>query len=346
MSSVIQLSATTTSLVRRQRRLAVLGWRTGTRSVVEALAEHARARTVAVGDTRAFALIKARGALHASCFQHVLEMVRSVDYDLLLIGDDTYGAQAAEVAARRGATILVDAARLSAATLEAAATAAQRHDAPFVLLQPGLPLEALEAVAAHLPRQPVMEPQFASIDIEGGEPAAESLRDAVAALLSLTATVPLSVAAAGSGDPEDYDTINVQVRFEDGSLATLTARGADEPRFRLSLRSGEHRVEADIRRAVGSVSLGQGETSRTTFLPASESLALEAARVRHAAENSVRDVRAALDQAALLHAIEIALESGGLEPVARASSRMSLRVLPGGGAGSPRSVAPRLTVVG
>ena len=324
----------------------MLGWRPGTRALVEALAEHGRTRTVAVGDTRAFALIKARGALQASCFQHVLEMVRSVDYELLLIGDDTYGAQAAEVAARRGATLLVDAARLSAATLEAAAGAAQRHGVPFVLLQPGLPLEALEAVAAELPPQASGGPQFGAVDVEAHQVAVESLREAAAALLSLTSAVPLVVAAAGSGDPEDYDTIIAQVRFEDGALGSLTARVADEPRFRLSLHAGEHRVEADIRRAVGSASFATGKTSRTSFLPASEVLTLEAARVRQPSEGSAQDLRAALDQAALLHAIEGALETGTLEAVTRPSSKTPLRVLRGGGSGSPGSSAAQLSVVG
>lgn len=350
MASVNQITATATALTRRrERRLAVLGWRSGTPALVDALTEHARARTVAVGDTRAFALIRARGALQASCFQHVLEMVRTVDYELLLIGDDTYGAQAAEVAARRGATLLVDASRLSAATLEAAASTAQRYGVPFVLLQPGLPIEALEAVGTQLPPLVAATPQFTGVDIEADQPAVQSLRDAVASLLSLTSGTPLNVAAAGSGEPNDYDAINVQVRFEDGALASLTARLAEEPRIRLSLRAGEQRVEADIRKAVGSISFGQARPSRTSFLPASESAALEAARVRHAAEGSAQDVRAALAQAVLLAAIETALETGAVEHVAQPSSKTALRVLRGGGVTGTVTLAaerPRLRIVG
>jgi len=347
MASVNQIAATASALTRRrERRLAVLGWRSGTRALVEALAEQARARTVAVGDTRAFALIRARGAMQASCFQHVLEMVRTVDYELLLIGDDTYGAPAAEVAARRGATILVDSARLSAATLEAAASTAQRHGVPFACLHPGLPIEALEAALGQMPAQSTSTAQFVAVDIEADQPAVQSLRDAVAALLSLTSAVPLSVAAAGAGDPDDYDAINVQVRLEDGAVASLTARLADEPRFRLSVRSGEDRVEADVRKVVGSISIGKGDSSRTSFLAASDGTSLEAGRVRHAAEGSAQDLRRALSQAVLLKAIETAVGTGAVERVAQPSSAAALRVLLGGGTPTSTTARPRLRVVG
>lgn len=345
---------TTSPLVRvRSRRLAVLGWHPGTRELVEALIEHAKARTVAVGDTSAFALIRARGAMHASCFQHVLEMVRTVDYELLLIGDDAYGAKAAAMAAQRGATILLDGARLSAATIEAAANAALRHGVPFVLLRPALHTTAIEVAREQFETARAATPRFVSLDLEGDRPAVQSLGDAVGALLALTPATPQHVVAfASGGDEDDPTTIAVQVRFEDGAVASLTARVSavrrsqehSAARIRMSMRAEGVEVEADIVETGGAMtSSAPGRESRTRRLRASESLALEAGRVRHAAESSAHDIRAAVREAALLMAIEQALASGGVEAVDQPTP--GLRLLQGGGRVASSAPATRLTLV-
>src|SRR5215207_3450598 len=105
-------------------RLAVFGWTPTTPSLLAALTTGADLEVAAVGDERSSALARARGEVQAPCFHHLREMARVADFDVALIGAVDGAGDIAEVAAQRGADLLLDGSGADGDTLTRAAEAA------------------------------------------------------------------------------------------------------------------------------------------------------------------------------------------------------------------------------
>ena len=182
----------------RAPRLAVLGWSDRTERLLSELRARGGYAVVGVGERSAAALIRARRATNAPCFQHTAEMVRRLDYDALLLADPAATEELASAAASRGAQLIAEAEALPAAALDALATAAVRHSVPLALARPLLRHPAIEALIALIGGDAMWRPALVSLDLGGPRSTEAQVRDAVALATRLFADAPAQVTAASA----------------------------------------------------------------------------------------------------------------------------------------------------
>jgi hypothetical protein len=341
-------------------RLLVCGWHEESPALLAALERHAGLRAVAVGDASAAQLVRAREATRLPGYQHLHEMARGAEYEALLLERPTLALPLAEIAAERGADLLVRAASVDGDTLAEIAETASRHGVALVTLRPALRLPGFALVATTAGAEPGWRPSLAELSIEGPSTTDELLRDAVGALVRLLPGAPTEVLAtaveplAGVRVPADgpYGAA-VQLRYAEGRVASIVAREAAATALRLRVAAPLGTVALDARAGWARLSFtafgaeGEREDDESE-LSGADPLVAEATHVRNVragarasgpqAEIAAADARRAPLEAATLRALEHALATSEIEQVSEPHPRPTLRLLEG--SASERS-APR-----
>jgi hypothetical protein len=316
------------------RRLAILGWDDRVRPLLAPLEAYAGLCVAGVGDRGGTALVRARGATGAPCFQHPAEMLRRLDYDALLVASAEADAELAGTAAARGADLIALGDVLPGAALEAVATAAVRHGVALAIVRPLLRGAGFEAVADLLAETSPAE--LLSIEVHDQRPSQAILRDAVALALRTLQATPQRVTAAASGPA--VEGIAAQLRDAGGGLATLAA--VSGPRLLRVHASGEAGA-IELEASAGGIELTEhsrdGATT-TRRLDDADPATVEAEHVARALDGDATDLRFAHREAAVLGALESALATGQTHRVAEPGVRATLQLLEGGGAApTPRA---------
>ena len=312
-------------------RLIACGWDDETAPLLAALRSEARLEPVAVGDPHAGNLVRARSATRLPCYQHLHEMARAIDYEAVLIADSGYAEDLATTAALRGADLLVAASSLDAEALTGTVTAATRHGVALALFRPSLRTAGFAFLTDLIDADPRWLPLALDIELCGEQPVAALLRDASAAALRLSKSPSQVVASMAGLDPEAPVSAAAHLRATDGTLVTLRVQhGA--PRLRISGQAGAGTFEVASRDGESRVTCipWTGESEHSVLRDA-DPLVLEAQRVERIRSGEPLDAHSAHREAALLQAVERALVSGEVTPVAAGEPRSALRVIAGGG---------------
>ena len=322
--------------------LATLGWDRRVERALPLLEAHAGCRLVGVGDRSGVALVRARAATGAPCFQHTAEMVRRLDYDALLIADPEAGAELANTAAARGAHLFAFGDALPSAALEAVATAAVRHGGALALLRPLLQSSGVAHVRALAAGDPSARPTLLTLELQDRRRPESLLRDAVALAVRLLAAAPERVTAAATG----ADGIAAQLRDADGALATVLAT-TGPPAVRLLAYGASEAIELEDRDGAIELTVRTPDGAMTAQrLHDADPLALEATRVTTVLAGDAQDLRLAHREAAVLDALESALVTGQTHHVAEPGVRATLQLLEGGTRTSARTGRLRVVPAG
>ncbi|MEX2229441.1 MAG: hypothetical protein WEB13_07355, partial [Dehalococcoidia bacterium] len=204
-------------------RLALCGWTEEAPRLLRALQLRARLEAVAVGDRQAVQLVRARGATGLPCYQHVLEMLRTVDLDAVVITEAAAVEELANIAAARGVDLLLCGDAMTGSALEAAAEAARRHRVALAVIRPRLRSAGLAFLADLVAADASWQPRFASVDVAGPAAAAVHLRTGVALIARLLPALPATaIGSVLDGAVDDAYAIAAQLRGE-GMLAAISA---------------------------------------------------------------------------------------------------------------------------
>lgn len=325
-------------------RLAVYGWSDDMLPLLQALREEAALEPVAIGDERPAALVRARGATGLACFQHVHEMTRAADFDVVLVGPGAYAADVAEASAVRGADVIVVGAEATASTLARAAEAAARYGVAFGVFRPWLRSAGLSFARARLAAE--ANSDFLVLNTWDPRAAMGLLRDAVALLTRISGARVVAVAAS-STRPSDYPSaVALQLRLDGGLVAAFTAQTADEARVQLHASGSAGALDLESRDGCATVTVvdASAECERFT-LEDTNALAAEARRLVEVRTGDHTDLLLAPREASVLAAVEQALE-GEIGQRLPEPERPVLRMLRGRGtgAGSPQA-RPSLSIV-
>lgn len=320
-------------------RLALCGWTEEAPRLLRALQLRARLEPVAVGDRHAVQLVRARGATGLPCYQHVLEMLRTVALDAVVIADPASTDELADTAAAHGADLLLHGDAMNGAALQAAVEAARRHHVALAVLRPRLRSAGVAFLTDLVAADASWQPRFATIDIAGPGSAMMHLRTAVALTARLMPTLP--VAAIGTvldGDVDHGIALAAQLRGADGTLSSITAHTEASPALRLVFQSLAGSAEL-LTSAGGTSTLtltapsgaAEGSTLRDTDL-----LGEEAARVVAVRDGESDELLAIEREARMLQALESALATG-IVTLVDGHFRPELQLIDGGA----RECAPR-----
>jgi hypothetical protein len=320
-------------------RLIVCGWDDDAEPLLEALRLHARLQLTAVGDQHPVSLVRARAATRLSCYQHLRQMVDSLDFEAALIGTPELAAELAISAAARGGDLLLRGDRMDAEALEAGATAAARHGVALAVLRPALRGAGYTFLTELVTADPRWIPAVLDVEVRDQRPAMGLLRDALAAATRLLATTPMSVVASAAGlDGAEPLALSAELRYADGSLVTLAGRSSVAPGMRLVAQTPAGTLELRSERGQSRLSITpwSGRTEESV-LRDPIGIEADAERVARVRDGDAVDAQLAHREASILHAIEDAVVSGTAESVELAGTRSTLRVLAGGmRASSPR----------
>ena len=316
--------------------LAVCGWDTRTPALVRALADHGGLRAVAVGDQHASQLVRAREHTGLPCYQHLREMLRAADYRTVLLQTADDAEVLTAIAADRDARLLVLADQLDGPTLAGVATAAASGGGILWLLRPLLRDAGLDFALRLAADDPRWRPYLLTIELEDDRPAAELMRDGVALASRLLPSKPSRVVAAAIGPPDSPWALSIQLRCEDGRLATMTTRSGPRLRLRLSAESDAGRVDSTTVGDLCTIAVREGDSpERETKRRNDDLLVREVRRVTRSGtvsgSDDGTDARLAPHEAAVLSAIDSALRTGQTHVVDDSAVRSTLRVLQGTG---------------
>lgn len=320
------------------RRIAVYGWDEHSALLVQALERAGGLVAVAVGDRRAAALVRARQATGLPCYQHVLEMLRSADYDAALIGATAAAPQVAQQAAAHGAALLLVGDQAEGATLLQAAESALHHSVPLLVIRPRLQQVGLAFLFSLAAADSGWRPRFLDLSLSGAGAVPALLRDAVAIAGRLLPDLPAQAVASFLGnDAAETAAIAAALRYPDGRLASLRARTGVEERLTLFADCALGVMELASAGTEATLTMTRRDGSReTTRMVDGDTLALEAARVRAALRGERGEALLVPRDGAVLRALEEALDSGNATAVVDRAPRANLHLVRGGGtAASP-----------
>jgi len=313
-------------------RIVVCGWDQRVPTILEALEAHAGLHAVAVGDRQPAQLVRARSATGLACYQHVLEMLRTVPAGAVLLNTERGAGECARVAAEQGADLLVVGDVLDGTSLRAAATAARRHGVALVVLRPALRSAAALFLTGLAATDRTWRPRFAEIEVVDDAPAIHQARTAVALAARLMPETPVQVlASALGGDAETAEVLSAQLRYASGALVTFTARSGDAAVLTVRGESHAGRFEVTATPNASTVALRRrGAGGEETELRDDDPWASEAQRVLAVRRGDGTDARHAPAEAAMLLALDVALETGDVARVEDPGLRAALRLLDGG----------------
>lgn len=325
-------------------RLVVCGWDAATRDLLRALNDGADLRAAAIGDVHAAQLVRARAATGLPSFQHVREMLRTTEYDAVLLQDAAGAADAAAVAGSRGARLLLTGRRMTAAALGDVGIQAVRHGVSLSVLRPALRSAGVEFVTTLSHDDAQWWPSTVHLALEGPAPAVELLRDGLALLLRLFPEAPTHVTGSMAGGPylevDAAGALAAHLRFPNGRLATIVAQSSDagmaagsgDPGLlRLDLHAPRGRVLCETEQGTSTVTVREeGMEPRRQRLSDGDLALLEGLRIARGPMADATDERLVHLESATLGALESAFETGQTHTIEDPSVRSMLRVLPGG----------------
>lgn len=320
------------------RRLAICGWDDETPDILRALERYAGLLPAAIGDTRASHLVRARAETGLPCYQHVHEMLRSAEYDAVLLGasgalvDPAHTREAAE----HGAMLLLRGGHTRGEALATAAQEALTHGTPLAVLRPLLRAAGVSFITDLVRAEPAWRPTYVSIDVRATDDPVALLRDTVGLAARLVDATPSQVALSLAGAaPLEPGALAAHLRYPGGALIQCAAHR--------SVQSGQH-VALTIEAPAGSIVVqSTPEHSRImiatpTEAPQSSTLtepdANDAEARRIGGGIGADDARFAHREAAIMRALEGSLETGYVHPVVSPDLRAALRVLPDSGRGA------------
>jgi hypothetical protein len=319
-------------------RLAIYGWTDSTPVLLAALRAAARLEPSAVGDERSAVLVRARAELGIPGFQHVREMARVSEFDAALIGAVGGAADIAEIAAKRGADLLLYGPAADGETLSRAAAAASRYGVALAVLRPWLRTPGLSALTAHLAAAPC---DLLLVEAAENRPPMALLRDLVALATRIAGVELRDVAASTAGPATDPAAIAVQIRLAGDRVASITARRGVESTLRLVASNADSAVM--LRREDGATVIqAQGASAvaaETLSHEDVDQLYVEAKRVPEVRAGGGADAVLAAGEGAILATIERVLEHGFAEHLEE-HPRPALRLLRGGGHSTPAAATP------
>ena len=318
------------------KQLAVCGWDEYTAALVDAFAERAGLRPVAIGDDRPASLVRARTATGLPCYQHLREMLRAADYDAVLIGTTVDRESLVELTAMKGAALLIRGDVANADTLNAAAAATIKTGNELHLVRPELQRSGIELLMNLVGTDPAWTPTLVAIELTAANGTRSALQSAAALALRLQgATATQAFISEAGYDGHEALLASVQIRHGKRALTTLLVRpGADEAcRVTIEAPAGMAELVARDGNAVLDVFPLDGEPEHTVLTDEDLILA-EASRI--GGSGTRIDELFAPHEAALLSAIEASLATGFVTPVQDPGTRGSLRVLEGGDHGTSR----------
>jgi len=312
-------------------RLALCGWTEDAPRLLRALQLRARLEAVAVGDRQPVQLVRARGATGLPCYQHVLEMLRTVALDAVVITEAAAVEELANIAAARGVDLLLCGDAMTGAALEVAAEAAWRHRVALAVIRPRLRSAGLAFLADLVAADASWQPRFASVDVAGPAAATVHLRTGVALIARLLPALPATaIGSVLDGAVDDAYAIAAQLRGE-GMLAAISAHTEAAVSLRLVLQSPAGTADL-LTTADGNSTLTittrSGAVERSTLLD-TDLLSEEAARVAAIRRGDTHELLAIDRETGILRALEGALATGAVTLVDD-QVRPELHVLDGG----------------
>lgn len=176
--------------IRPITRLAVCGWNDDIRDALTALEATGAFRGVAVGHYAASTLVRARTDTAdrvdpLPAFRQVPEMLRSIEYDAILVGDADGVAEATTIAATRGSSVILLADSVRGSELESAADAAAVHGVNLSLLQPARHDAGMDDLRQLLSGAADWSPHYLDITVEAPTDVARLVSVAISHLVTL-----------------------------------------------------------------------------------------------------------------------------------------------------------------
>jgi len=319
------------------KRLVVCGWDEQTAALLRAVSLRSDLRAVAIGDDRPAALVRARTATGLPCYQHLREMLRSVEFDVLLVGDTADGEALIELATEQGASIILRGDAADARTLGAAIDAVPLGAGGLNVTRPDLNRAGIDLLASLTSGDPDWAPDLLHIELSNPNGVESALNTAVALLARLQPeTATQTAAAALRGHTDMVLSASVQIRHEDSAVTMLTVQGHQADRWRIAVQSPAGRAELLSENGESTLTLEpiDGGADRSELVD-DDLIDLEAVRIANPASRR-HDERFAPIEAAILTSIEASLNTGFVTPVRDPGARGNLRVLEGGQATTSR----------
>ncbi|MDA1239405.1 MAG: hypothetical protein O2798_01030, partial [Chloroflexi bacterium] len=194
---------------------------------------------------------------------------------------------------------------LDADSLALVAAAALEDNLPVAPLRPSYRASGLRSVVAAGRNESI---EALAIDLGGLNPRA-LLHAALAATLRLLPGRPTALVASAWGSPEARGGATVTLRYADGRLATLDVRRSETPSLR---------VQAET--LVSPLALRRLSAS-------GDALLREAAAAARTVATGPAEVALLASEAAVLHALDAALETGDIVEVEVARPRAALHLI-------------------
>jgi hypothetical protein len=310
-------------------RLAVYGWDEHEPRLLNALQHAAHFTLAAVGDTRPSALVRARAATGSPCYQHAIEMFRHVRYDAALLATPAGAVQAAQAAAAGGSAVLLAGDQADGATVVEAAEAALRARVPFAVLRPRLQQAGLAFLLNLAASDTGWRPRYLDVTVAAPGDAIETARDLVALANRLMQHTPEAVVGSAIATADEARTFaTAELRYADGRLASLRARGAETERITLFAECplGELELTTDGVRSTVTMP-GPDGRRETSHLTDRDPFVLEAQRATRVLAGEASDALYAPRDGGVLLALEQAMDTGQATRVEERSSRANLVLL-------------------
>ncbi len=317
-------------------RLLVCGWDVGkTRSLqgmLAALRREAALEAVAVGDRQPSALVHARAALGLPCYQHLREMIRTTDSDVVLFATPELAGELAADAAARGRDLLLLGDQMDVAALDAAATASVRYGVSLAVIRPAQRGAGLTFLTDLIEADQRWTPVALQLELRGDRTAHALMCDLIAATTRLMRATPTEVVTSvGGHDLDNPVSIAAHLRFDDHRLVTLSARPGLSDRLVLSADTSAGSIELDAADGDSRLTLAPwGGDAQRSLLRDQDPVMLEARHVSEVRGGDALDQKLAHREAALLYASEAAAATGILARVEDLDTRTTLRMLAGG----------------
>ena len=312
-------------------RLAVCGWDEQIAALVRAISLRSDLEAVAIGDDRPAALVRARAATGLPCYQHLREMLRAIDYDTVLIGDTADREALVDLAADRGAAIILRGSVAGAGVLRAASDAVARGAAGLRIARPELQHAGMDLLASLATGDPDWTPRLLQIEINDAGGLEAALDSATALVARLQPEPATQVVAATLRGPTDRPlTASIQIRHAEEAISAVTVQDHRDEWWRVSVQAHAGTAELINRDGASTLTIEPAEgVPEQSDLVDDDLLDLEARRLADPASRRM-DERLALPEAALLTAIDSSINTGFVTPVHELGARGNLRVLEGG----------------
>jgi hypothetical protein len=275
--------------------------------------------------------VRARAATGLPCYQHVREMLRAVEYDTLLIGDAADRDALLEIAAERGASVILRGDAADARSLRAATNAVASGAPALNILRPELNHAGIDLLTSLTTGDADWTPHLVQIEVNDADGIAPALNSAVALAARLQPEAATQVVVATLRGPTDTVMgANIQIRHAERALTIVTVQHRLDEWWRISVQAAAGTAELANRNGASTLTIEPANgIAEQSNLVDDDLLEVEAIRLSDPASQRI-DERLAPYEAALLTAIDGSINTGFVTPVRELNVRGNLRVLEGG----------------